>query len=86
MELIWLAAGIAVGIILGMSLQWRRSEAYIKRLEARVADAEIGHLQTAVAIAWDFLNDDDEDDEDWDEQDDLDMDEMLMQMQSGSHQ
>lgn len=69
-----------IGIAIGMWLQRRRNKPYIEALEERTAAAEIGHLQTAVAIAWDFLNDDDDD---WGDMDTFDMDEHLMR-QSGS--
>lgn len=39
MELIWLAAGIIIGIPLGMSWQWRRNKPYIRRLEDMRNDA-----------------------------------------------
>lgn len=41
----------ALGIAFGMSLQWRRNKAYIKRLEAKVVDLQ-AKAAKAVADSW----------------------------------
>lgn len=84
-----------LGLVAGMSWQWQRSEAYIKRLEAKVVELQVtmwGQLfeandmpppkQGKPMITVDI--DDYSDKDDWDEQDNFDMDEQLMQ--TGSHQ
>ena len=60
MELLYLAAGIAIGILLGMSLQWRRSEAYIAELEMD---------KKALRDELDVQLDDDDDIDDFDQDD-----------------
>lgn len=77
--LVILAACVAfaLGIAFGMSLQWRRNQAYITRLEAQVVELQIR--------VWKPIFDADSDDDDFDEQDQFDMDEMQMR-QTGAHE
>ena len=73
MELIIAAVALVAGILIGMSVQWRRNQARIEELED-----DVYCLEEENDVLVDMVKDDDYDyEDDWDNQDEFDVDEAL---------